>query len=132
MVITGGSAGHMHFSLKGKNATGDAMIDGVPGMSSLDASFLESLLEHLPSVCAFTLPTKASYSRVVDNVWSGGTYVCWGRDSRESPVRLVGSAPDYHFELRCIDGTSNPYIAIASVLESGLLGVKKQVALSIK
>jgi glutamine synthetase len=78
-------------------------------LNSLEASFLSSLLDHLPALTALTLPQPASYKRVGDGVWSGGTYVCWGTDNRETPVRLCNAASPSarNFELRFIDGLAN-------------------------
>ena len=96
--------------------------------------FLSGLMTHLPSVIAFTLPLSASYSRMLDGIWSGGTWVCWGVDNREAPVRLsnASSPSSRNFEIRPVDGTSNPYLAIASVLACGILGVRDGRPLVVK
>jgi glutamine synthetase len=54
---------------------------------------------------------------------SGGTYVAWGRENREVPIRLSGAGGNYYFELRCLDGTANTYVALAAILESGMRGI---------
>ena len=76
---------------------------------SLEASFLAELLTHLPSLAILTLPLSASYKRMVDGAWSGGTYVCWGTDNREAPIRLCNatSPASRNFEVKCIDGTES-------------------------
>ncbi|KAF8189300.1 hypothetical protein BJ912DRAFT_967039 [Pholiota molesta] len=61
-------------------------------LSETEAQFLAGVLEHLPYLALLALPTTASYNRMVDGVWSGGTYVCWGTDNREAPVRLCNAA----------------------------------------
>ena len=78
-----------------------------------------------------------SYARVRDGIWSGGTYVCWGRDNREAPVRLCGSergksssdgeegGGGYNFELKCVDATSCVYVALAGILGVGAHAVEK-------
>jgi len=101
-------------------------------MTPLERSFLQSLLENLPSSIAFTLPTVASYDRVQDGIWSCGTYACWGEDNREVAVRLTGPPGSHHFEVRSIDGTANPHIALATVLGLGLIGVQKGLELKIE
>jgi len=92
------------------------------------------VLAHLPAIAAFTLPTSASYKRMADGVWSGGTYVCWGTENREAPVRLtnVASPSSRNFEVRFIDGTANPHLALAAVFAGGLLGIKDMMALEVK
>lgn len=101
-------------------------------MTPLERSFLQSLLDSLPSCTAFTLPTAASYDRVQDGIWSGGTYACWGGENREATVRLTGAPGAHHFEVRSIDGTANPHIALAALLGMGLNGVQKGLELTIK
>lgn len=77
------------------------------------------MLAHLPALCALTLPTVQSYARVADGVWSGGTYVSYGTDNREAPLRVCGARGARHFELKALDGTANPYVALAGVLGTG-------------
>ena len=120
----------MHVSVRG----------GTPGASAselltpVESAFLSGLMHHLPSVIAFTLPLPASYARMLDGIWSGGTWVCWGVDNREAPVRLTKatSPSSRNFEIKPIDGTSNPYFAVAGVLACGILGVRDDRALAVK
>ena len=62
-------------------------------LTPLESVFLRSVLDNLQTICTFSLPTVASYARMVDGVWSDGKYVSWGTENREAPVRLCG-APD--------------------------------------
>ena len=101
-------------------------------MTPLERSFLQSLLENLPSSTAFTLPTEASYDRIQDHIWSCGTYACWGKDNREAAVRLTGPPSGHHFEVRSVDGTANPHIAFATLLGLGLIGIEKGLELRIE
>lgn len=88
-------------------------------MTQAERSFLQGVLEHAPALCAFTLPTTFSYARVMDGIWSGGTYASWGTDQREATVRLCGAEGQHHFEVRFIDGTASPYLVLASILGVG-------------
>ena len=101
-------------------------------MTPLERSFLQAILENLPSTAVFTLPTVASYDRVQDGIRSCGTYACWGEDNKDVAVRLTGPPGSHHFEVRTIDGTANPYIALASILGLGLVGVEKGLELKIE
>lgn len=101
-------------------------------MTPFERSFLQSLLEKLPSSTAFTLPAEASYERIRDGIWSCGTYACWGIDNREAAVRLTGPPGGHHFEVRTIDATANPHIALASILGLGLIGIEKGLELLIE
>lgn len=83
---------------------------------------------------ALTLPLPASYQRVADGVFSGGTYVCWGTDNREVPIRLVNatSPSSRNFEVKTLDGTANPYFALAAILGAGLAGIQDGASLTMK
>lgn len=103
-------------------------------LTPIESAFLAGLMHHLPSVIAFTMPLSASYARMADGIWSGGTWVCWGVDNREAPVRLAkaSSPSSRNFEIKPVDGTSNPYLAVAGVLACGILGVRDDLALTVK
>ena len=58
--------------------------------------------------------------------------MCWGRENREAPVRLCGtSSQGWHFEVKALDGTANPYLATAALLYAGILGVRKGLGLRL-
>ena len=97
------------------------------------ASFLEGLLKHLPSTSIFTLPTPASYSRATDE----GMYVAWGVDNREAetPIRVCGRGgddPNLNLEVTSLDGTANPYLAIAALLSAGMNGARNSLGLTVR
>jgi glutamine synthetase len=102
-----------------------------PTLSTPERAFLAALLAHFPALAALTLPTAASYARVQDGVWSGGTYVAWGTDNRETPIRLCGAPGAHNFELKLVDGTSSPYMVLAGVVGVGARGVREGRALEM-
>ncbi|KAF7430296.1 hypothetical protein PC9H_006000 [Pleurotus ostreatus] len=127
-----GSSSHAHISV---HAQGESPVSSVsPNLTDVEASFLASVLDHLPALIALTLPIPESFKRMADGVWSGGTYVCWGTDNREAPLRLSNatSPSTRNFEYRALDGTANPYIAIAGIIGAGVEGVRDQVELKIQ
>lgn len=91
-------------------------------------------MHFLPSVIALTLPLTASYDRMLDGIWAGGTWVHWGVENRESPVRLTKhtSPSSRNFEIRPIDGTSSPYLAVAGILACGILGIERNLPLAVE
>jgi len=116
---TCGSSCHAHFSINGPEDTVERHKD----------SFLAGVLEHLPSILAFTLPLPESYDRVAAGIWSGGEYVTWGTDNREVPLRRCGPG---HFELKTKDGIGNTYLAIAALVSAGLEGLRRNMPLTHK
>ena len=114
-----GTASHMHMSL--------SSLEGDASPREVYEPFYAGLLQHLPAVSAYTLSTPASYERAVDSCWAGGTWVAWGTQNRETPLRKVEGG---HWEVKCIDGTANPYLSTAAVLAGGLLGIDSEAELS--
>ncbi|KAF1982074.1 hypothetical protein K402DRAFT_215314 [Aulographum hederae CBS 113979] len=37
--------------------------------------------------CVFTLPQAGSHGRIADDQWSGGSWIAWGTQNRETPPR---------------------------------------------
>ena len=64
-------------------------------------------------------------------MWSGGTYVSWGMENREAPIRVCGPAESRRFEIRCVDGTANPYLYLASILAAVIHGLDTKKTLSV-
>lgn len=129
-----GSAAHVHISIHSSKPLPPRKGERTSVLAPypLQSSFVQGILDHLPSVCAFSLPTPSSYGRMLDGIWSGGTWVSWGQENRETPVRLCGHGPsNWHYEIRCSDGSANPYLSIAAMLAAGMLGVKKRKPLEV-
>ncbi|KAL8638756.1 MAG: hypothetical protein Q9228_004120 [Teloschistes exilis] len=82
--------------------------------------FLAGLLKCLEGILAITYPSPASYERVGDSTWSGGTWLAWGTQNRETPIRYIS---DSRYEIKCMDGLTNPYLALSAILGAGLRGM---------
>ena len=82
--------------------------------------FYAGVLKSLRAIAAFTYPNVTSYERAVDSVWAGGTWVAWGSQNRETPLRKI---KDSHWEIKCVDGLANPYLALCAILGAGLQGI---------
>jgi len=120
-----GSGCHLHLSLwhDGKNLVPS---EGIEGLSSVARAFIAGILHHLPALIAITTPSPNSYRRLRPHYWSGA-FRCWGIDNREAAIR-VPSDPEHqyptHFELKTVDATSNPYLALGAVIAAGIDGVR--------
>jgi glutamine synthetase len=84
--------------------------------------FLAGILNHLPALCAFSLPLEESYKRVNDFGSEAGAYVAWGTQNRDVPIRQIRPG---HWEVRCCDGTANMYLVMAGFIAAGLEGLKE-------
>jgi len=129
-MTSAGSAAHTHISVHSAKE-GDKPPDR---LSEYESAFLAGIIEHLASLPAITLPTPASYKRMVDGVWSGGTYVHYGTENREAPIRITNatSPKSRNFEMRFVDGTANPHLALAAIIGAGLSGLKASTPLQMK
>ncbi|MEL4898510.1 glutamine synthetase family protein [Crocosphaera sp. Alani8] len=126
-----GNGCHLHFSLwrDGKNILVDTEN---PGFLSLRGqSFLAGILKHLPALMAITTPSVNSYRRLQPNCWSGA-FRCWGYDHREAALRVPTNAVNpspTHVELKTVDASANPYLALGSIIAAGLDGLKQNLNL---
>ncbi|KAJ3571210.1 hypothetical protein NP233_g3909 [Leucocoprinus birnbaumii] len=125
-----GSAAHIHISVH----SADEPTKPINEMSKAESAFLAGVIGHLPALPAVTLPTPASYKRMTDGIFSGGTFVHYGTENREAPIRLTNatSPKSRNFEMRFIDETANPYLALAAILGAGVIGIKEKKPLEIK
>jgi len=123
---SGFSGCHAHISVHNTSNLHPAPTEH-PYLSAFESSFLAGLLDHYPAIAALMLPIPASYARVVDGMWCGGTWVAWGVDNKDVPVRLCNaqSPLSRNFEIKTIDGVANPYYALAGVIAAGMSGVAK-------
>ncbi|KAF4582816.1 developmental protein FluG [Ophiocordyceps camponoti-floridani] len=106
-----GSASHVHLSMT----------------SQAYESFYAGVLTHLRAICAFTLSSPVSYDRVRQGTFAGGTWVAWGTQNRETALRKIKGS---HWEVKCMDGLANPYLAISAILFAGWLGLEGGYELS--
>ncbi|KAH7853720.1 hypothetical protein Vadar_005910 [Vaccinium darrowii] len=130
-----GSGSHVHLSLweNGKNVFMASDEHSTYGMSKVGEEFMAGVLEHLPSILAFTAPVPNSYDRIQPNTWSGA-YHCWGKENREAPLRTAcpPGVPDgvvSNFEIKAFDGCANPHLGLASIIAAGIDGLRRHLTL---
>jgi glutamine synthetase len=121
-----GSGCHLHLSLwqEGQNLLPNLEADG--GLSEVARRFIAGILHHLPALMALTTPSTNSYRRIRPHFWSGA-FRCWGMDNREAAVRVPSNPEEIsptHFELKTVDASANPYLALGAVIAAGLDGVR--------
>lgn len=124
-----GSGCHLNLSLwrNGSNIT--AEDSGVSGLSSEAEAFIAGVLDHLPALMAITTPTPNSFRRIRPQQWAGA-YRSWGTANREASVRVtrgLQSPVATRFEIKTVDNTANPYLALGAVLAAGRDGLKRNL-----
>lgn len=117
-----GTAAHAHVSLNSDTISSTEL-------KIASESFAAGTLQQLPAICAITMPQPVSYGRVADHSWTGGTWVAWGTNNRETPLRRVN---DTRWEVRCLDGLANMYLALTGLLAAGLMGVVNGIPLEMQ
>jgi glutamine synthetase len=126
-----GSGCHLHLSLWQNSTNILSDEGGTYGLSNRARQFLAGIVSHLPALMALTTPIPNSYKRIQPSTWSGA-FRCWGFDNREVAVRVVVDRDKgiRHFELKTVDASSNPYLALGAIIAAGLDGIERCLELS--
>ncbi len=128
-----GSGMHVHQSLwdtkKGSNAFRDPKDPY--GLSETARQYIAGTLTHARGMIAILAPLVNSYKRLVPG-YEAPVYIGWARINRSALIRIPqiskGSTNSTRIELRCPDPSSNPYLAFAVMLASGLDGIEKKMS----
>ena len=125
-----GSGMHCHQSLfsGAENAFYDA--DDELGLSDVARHFLAGVLDHAVAFTAICNPTVNSYKRLVPG-FEAPNFVAWSARNRSPLVRVPAArGTGTRIEVRSPDPSCNPYLAIASMLASGLDGIRRRLPLT--
>ena len=125
-----GNGAHLHASLWADGANAFADPAGRYGLSAVGYHFLAGVLAHLPGLVALTCGTVNSYRRLAPQMWSGA-FACYGPDNREAALRIcspIGSLGSVNLELKPVDSTGNPYLALGAFIYAGLDGIRRSLS----
>ena len=126
-----GCSGHVHQSLWDRQLVRNLFYDERDPykMSPLFKSYVAGQLACLPELLPFYAPTVNSYKRLVEGAWAP-TRANWGVDNRTTALRVIPSSPkSTRLETRVNGSDSNPYLAMAAAIASGLHGIKHNLKL---
>lgn len=128
-----GSGCHVHFSLWDSQTQRNLLYDQAhdDGLSGLGRHAIGGVLDHLPALVAFTCPSFNSYRRLQPHAWSSA-FTAWGFDNREAAVRVASpfygrEEHSYNIELKTVDGSCNPYLALGGLIVSLLDGIERRL-----
>ena len=126
-----GSGCHLNFSLwrNAENISGDDQQ--ATGISLEAGAFISGILDHLPALTAVTIPSKTSYRRIRPHFWAGA-FISWGHQNREAAVRVSKNKAGTRasrFELKTVDATANPFMALGAFIAAGLDGLRRNLTL---
>src|ERR1700744_4061192 len=127
-----GCGGHIHQRLWDKDQSDNLFFDASDAnkMSELHKQYLAGQLYCLPHVLPIFAPTINSYKRLVEGAWAPTT-VTWAVENRTTAFRVINTTPAYtRLETRIPGSDTNPYLAMAGALASGLYGIKNKLSLN--
>ena len=118
-----GNGLHTHFSILDKN--GDNVFNnGTHEGSDLLQNAIAGCLAGIPDLTLIFAPHGNSYERLVPGAHAP-TSICWAYDNRTASVRVPGgSYAARRIEHRLAGGDVNPYLFLAAVLGSALVGIE--------
>lgn len=126
-----GCSGHIHQSLWDQSYSKNLFhSDDHPNkMSQLLEHYIAGQLYCVPHILPMYAPTINSYKRLVEGAWAPTT-VTWGIENRTAALRVINTSYNYtRLETRVPGSDTNPYLAIAAALASGLYGIKNKLTL---
>ncbi|ENH96680.1 glutamine synthetase [Gracilibacillus halophilus YIM-C55.5] len=122
-----GSGMHCNMSLfKGKT---NMFLDenGPLQLSETAYQFIAGTIKHALSFTAVTNPTVNSYKRLVPG-YEAPCYVAWSGSNRSPLIRVPSSrGMSTRVEVRSVDPSANPYLALSVLLASGLDGIENEM-----
>lgn len=122
-----GNGAHLHMSFC---RNGQSLLAGgtkVHGLTADGAAALAGVVCGLADLMAIFAGSVLSSQRLRPGRWAGA-HACWGLENREAAVRLCAATPanphGANIELKCVDPSANPYLAIAAMLGLALDGIQ--------
>ncbi|MDX2304696.1 MAG: glutamine synthetase family protein [Microscillaceae bacterium] len=128
-----GCGGHIHQSLWNIGFTQNLFYDENKPfqMSDLFQNYAAGLLHCLPHILPMYAPTVNSYKRLTEGAWAPTTQT-WGIDNRTTAIRVLNNKESScRTEMRVAGADTNPYLAMAACLASGLYGIRHKLALDL-
>jgi glutamine synthetase len=98
-------------------------------LSEVAEKWISGIIHHAKGFCLITNPMVNSYKRIVPG-YDAPCYITWSNANRSTMIRIPAARGDKtRTEERSVDGSANPYLAIAAILAAGLDGVEGNVSL---
>ncbi len=121
-----GNGLHTHFSVLDKDGNNVFANDTAEG-SDLLRNAIAGCLTGMPELALIFAPHGNSYERLVPGQHAP-TSICWAFDNRTASVRVPGGSFDARrIEHRVGGGDVNPYLFLAAVLGSALIGIEDKM-----
>ncbi|MBU1141063.1 MAG: glutamine synthetase, partial [Firmicutes bacterium] len=101
--------------------------DQYAGMSQMGLHYIGGILKHAKVLAAFTNPTVNSYKRLVPH-FEAPCFISWSDANRSTMIRIPAQrGKATRIEIRSVDPSANPYLAMSGLLAAGLDGIKDKL-----
>lgn len=129
--LYGVSGSGMHFNVslfKGPKENAFYDPNGEMELSEDARHFIAGVLKHARGFTAVCNPLVNSYKRLVPG-YEAPVYIAWSGQNRSPLIRIPSSRGlSTRVEVRSVDPSANPYMALAAILQAGLDGIKNKLA----
>lgn len=96
-------------------------------LSSIARHWIAGIMENARALTAVTNPTINSYKRLTPG-YEAPCYVAWSTENRSTFIRIPATrGAGTRTEIRSVDPSANPYLAMAAILECGLYGIANKL-----
>ena len=116
----------MHANISIEDEEGNNLFFDEKGdmkLSDICRQFIYGVITHSRSLCGLTNPIINSYKRLVTG-YEAPCYACWSDANRSSMIRIPAvRGKGTRIEIRNVDPTANPYLALAAIINAGLDGI---------
>ncbi len=119
-----GSGMHLNCSLSDLNGKNLIIDEQTNNLSVIAKRFIDGILFHAKSLCAFSCTINNSYERLHSNMESPSKISCLLND-RTAAIRIPysSSREKSRFEIRFVDNSANLYLLLAGIIAAGLDGI---------
>ncbi len=95
-------------------------------LSETALMFIAGVMKYAQEFALLTNPTVNSYKRLVPG-FEAPCYISWSDANRSTMVRIPAArGKSTRIEVRSVDASANPYLAMSGLLSSGLEGIKNK------
>ncbi len=129
-----GCGGHIHQSLWDIDFKHNLFYEenSESNISQLAKHYIAGQLKCLPEIMPMYAPNVNSYKRLTKGTWAP-TSATWGIENRTTSIRFISKGQSStRVEMRVPGADTNPYLAMAASIASGLYGITNKLPLETK
>jgi len=96
-------------------------------LSNVALKFIAGVMKYAQEFTLLTNPTINSYKRLVSG-YEAPCYISWSDANRSTMIRIPAArGKGTRIEVRSVDPSANPYLAMSGLLASGIEGIKNDL-----